>query len=91
MSTKEKIAVMQALEDGSIIEHQRITSQDPNPWETVDEPVWNWAYYTYRIKPSEPEYVWISFDADSTPKSCITTHVGTAGMIRYRRDDSDIS
>ncbi len=89
MSTKEKIAVMQAHEDGSIINRRTKTGSDGliNPWFISDTPGWNWMDFDYRIEPSEPEFVWISFDADSTPRSCITTHVGTAGMIRYRKDE----
>lgn len=60
-TTKEKIAIMQAYEDGKKIEICRKTE---NVWYNAILPDWNWAACDYRIK-SEPECVPFTFeDAD---------------------------
>ncbi len=53
MTTKEKIAVMQASEDGRNIEFKRNRCDE---WITCprDSLLWNWTDGTYRIKP-EPK------------------------------------
>ena len=55
MTTKEKIEVMKAYEDG-----KKIQTRDPGSYTWVDwtaefEPRWNWENIDYRIKP-EPTY-----------------------------------
>lgn len=55
MTTKEKIAVMQAWEDGKIIQ---VANQNQSDWTDMDNnivnPMWNWQIMKYRIKP-EPK------------------------------------
>lgn len=46
MTTKEKIAVMQAYEDGKTIQFYSY-----GEWEDIDVPAWNWASVDYRVKP----------------------------------------
>lgn len=50
MTTKEKIEVMQAYEDGKAIEESLI---DSTHWKsvTISKPVWDWRNRSYRIKP----------------------------------------
>lgn len=48
MTTKEKIEVMQAYENGEQIEG---TPKYTNEWCELDEPVWDWDSCDYRIKP----------------------------------------
>lgn len=52
MTTAEKIAVMQAFEDGKQIEFRRSFNNN-NVWIDCGGPVWNWDIYEYRIKPEE--------------------------------------
>ena len=59
MTTKEKIAVMQAYEKGKQIQyrgkHNTLVEDD---WEdTCFTPDWNWAVFDYRIKPEEEKPV----------------------------------
>lgn len=57
-TTKEKIAVMQAYEDGKKIE---ICGKTEKVWHNAISPDWNWAACDYRIK-QEPEYVPFTFE-----------------------------
>lgn len=52
MTTKEKIAVMQAYVDGKKIQFARKNKED---WEdySTGEPLWAWSMFDYRIKPEE--------------------------------------
>lgn len=52
-TTAEKIAVMQAFEDGKEIEH----SANGVFWGQSQTPTWNWEALHYRIKP-EPLAAW---------------------------------
>jgi hypothetical protein len=47
MTTKEKIEVMQAFEDGKDIEHRSFKSAK---WMSCLSPVWDWTNYKYRVK-----------------------------------------
>lgn len=49
MTTAEKIAVMQAFEQGKKIEFRK----DPGrgEWTPTGNPTWNWAFFEYRIRP----------------------------------------
>ena len=51
MTTAEKIAVMQAYEDGKAIQVSPIGFAMWN--DKSMPPLWNWAEYDYRIKPEE--------------------------------------
>lgn len=59
-TTKEKIAVMQAFEDGKKIEYATLSCND---WEFNDSPKWDWFRCDYRIaaepklRPWKPEEV----------------------------------
>lgn len=58
MTTKEKIVVMQAYEDGKKIQWL-IKGEYEDNWKDISpsrEPIWNWPECDYRIKP-EPKYV----------------------------------
>ncbi len=87
--TVDASRVMLAQASGAVIERRTRTGSDGliNPWQIVDIPSWNWTDFDYRIRPQKPEYVWISFNEDSTPESYITTHISTKGMTRYRKDE----
>lgn len=47
MTTKEKIEVMQAYEEGKTIECNNKRDSD---WFELDQPDWNWSGYDYRLK-----------------------------------------
>ena len=51
MTTKEKIEIMQAYEDGKKIEGRSISCREWVECSSNTEPIWNWALYDYRIKP----------------------------------------
>ena len=55
-TTKEKIEVMEAFIDGKKIEFKQRFQNDH--YRTVNTPDWDFVNYAYRIKPSEPEYVY---------------------------------
>jgi hypothetical protein len=54
-TTKQKIAVMQAFEDGKAIQY-RSRADSTNTWQLVDAPIWAWDCMDYREKP-EPKTV----------------------------------
>ena len=49
MSTEDKIAVMQAFEDGKDLE---VANKGEERWVSTVMPIWNWVAYNYRIKPA---------------------------------------
>jgi len=57
-TTAGKIAVMQAFEDGKVIESRM--KPLPDNWTVAKPPVWNWMSMDYRIKP-EPREWWVCF------------------------------
>jgi hypothetical protein len=64
-TTKEKIAIMQAFEDGKPIEMKNASSAQ---WSTLSmgksaDPIWNWGSCDYRIK-QEPKVVYINYYED---------------------------
>lgn len=72
-TTAEKIAVMQAFEEGKPIEY---LSTWLNKWVNTDSPMWDWSSCDYRItvtKPSinwdhvSPEYNWLARDKSDGP------------------------
>ena len=53
-TTKKHIEVMQAFIDGKEIEYERINRTNVSEiWKTASTPMWDFANYTYRIKPSD--------------------------------------
>lgn len=56
MTTKEKIAVMQACVDGKQIQIIYYDDDKWVDWHSETDPVWNWGRCEYRIKPEEPKY-----------------------------------
>lgn len=46
--TEKKIAVMQAYVDGKQIQYKAV---DATIWHDVVEPLWDWSYLDYRVKP----------------------------------------
>lgn len=48
----DKIAVMQAFEDGVAVEMRGRSSGD---WRQTNVPIWNWASFDYRVAPQPPE------------------------------------
>ena len=60
-TTKEKIKIMQAFEDG---EDTQLRLN--NKWILLcDAPIWNWEFHDYRIKPKEKVklYKWAIYDS----------------------------
>ena len=85
-STKEKIEVMQAYENGETLQlmllDENLMLLDENPcWNDAiiknKEPEFRWGEFDYRIKPKEPETDW----------SKVTK--GTAVFVSYQRDVCD--
>lgn len=68
MTTKEKIAIMQAFEDGKEIEYRDNTKND---WLDAKSPLWDWIDYDYRIKPQKPQkpfiFEWLCSATEPTP------------------------
>lgn len=54
-TTKEKIEIMQAYEDGREIEYQNLSLVENFPWITTTSPNWNWNTIDYRI--AEPKFI----------------------------------
>ena len=57
-TTKEHLEVMQAFIDGKEIEYRLFTPTNSMFWRISQTPMWNFDKYEYRIKPSEPVYVY---------------------------------
>ena len=57
-TTAEMIAVMQAYEDGKVIEYW---DNYPPTWKMATKPSWDWHTTDYRVKP-EPEYIPFTFE-----------------------------
>ena len=57
-TTKQHMDVMQAFIDGKEIEYRLFTPTNSMLWRISQTPMWNFDKYEYRIKPSEPEYVY---------------------------------
>lgn len=49
MTIDEKIEILQAYKDGKEIE-AKTKRQDENSWVKVEEPIWNFSSYDYRVK-----------------------------------------
>ena len=56
MTTKEKIAVMQAYVDGKKIQCKYL-SEEKDCWCDCEVPLWHWYMKDYRIKPEEEKPV----------------------------------
>lgn len=67
-NTTEKITVMQAFEDGKVIEY--IGPTTGHYWVKCPNPRWDFAANQYRIKaePRKPREIWIVFDPSMTPR-----------------------
>lgn len=53
MTTKEMIEIMQAYEDGKIIEYRLKNTKEDEPWVLISKPCWDWDKCDYRIKPKD--------------------------------------
>lgn len=66
-STNEMIEVMQAHEQGKVVEWRHMSSE--NYWQTVTTTVWNWQAFDYRIKPPEtepaPTHEWVVCEVET--------------------------
>ena len=56
MTTKEKIKVMQAFDEGKLIQMRLHGSAY---WGNAHTPKWNWGSTEYRIKPQEPKIIYV--------------------------------
>lgn len=69
---EEMIAVMQAAQEGKLIE----VSENIKPgWGPAKSPLWNWAYCTYRVQQTDlvipwdallPKFKWAAQDEDGS-------------------------
>ncbi len=81
-TTAEKIAVMQAFEDGKEIQYKE---QYSTAWLGAATPNWDWRYLEYRIKPEprEPRVIYVGFTVDGTePLEIYKEHY--ADLIKFR-------
>ena len=77
MNTKEKIAVMQAFEDGKEIFERPLCHG--GEWESCEYPIWDWSTRQYVAK-EEPREIWVNvydygihvYDSESGAKGCIS-------------------
>ena len=65
MTTKEKIAVMLAFEEGKTIEYNYRWSSLASKWDKVDDPIWDWNACNYRVKPEPREFYMLQYTSSS--------------------------
>lgn len=66
MTNQEIIAVIQAYEDGKVVQYEAYTGE----WYSVKTPEWNFQKWSYRVKPEPepPKYEPFSFEDDLVGK-----------------------
>ena len=75
-TTKQQIDVMQAFIDGKEIEYRLFTPTNSMLWRISQTPMLNFDKYEYRIKPSEPEYVYPIYKRLKNQKETIVEFTG---------------
>ena len=91
--TKEHIEVMQAFIDGKEIEFKQDSYEEI--WKDCITPIWDFCEYKYRIKPSEPEYVYPIYKRLKTTPEIIVKftrldsgiYIGTEAQSIYKQGD----
>lgn len=91
---KEHIEVMQAFIDGKEIEFK--PDSHKGIWKQTATPVWDFVNYEYRIKPSEPEYVYPIYKRlKATPETIVKftsidsgIYIGTEAQSIYKPGDA---
>ena len=73
-TTKEKIEVMEAFINGKEIEFKQDSYK--GIWRQATTPIWDFCEYKYRIKPSEPEYVYPIYKRLKNQKETIVEFTG---------------
>ena len=94
-TTKEKIEVMEAFINGKEIEFKKLFTDD-NYRTTANAPIWDFTTYNYRIKPSEPEYVYPIYKRlKATPETIVKftsidsgIYIGTGAQSIYKPGDA---
>ena len=72
--TKEFIEIMKAFTDGKEIEFKPYSFK--GIWKQTTAPTWDFINYKYRIKPSEPEYVYPIYKRLKNQKETIVEFTG---------------
>jgi hypothetical protein len=85
MNTKEKIAVMQAFDEGRAIEHCRVVI-GPQLWLDCYEPTWDWQTFEYRVK-RQPKTVTVEY-WESESGNIELTREGSTSSVNRHKDDS---
>ena len=88
MTTKEKIEIMQAYEDGKAIE---VSCYGHNEWEDTYDPSWDWRTFNYRVKPEE-KYIPYENTAEMVKDYCKRTDnilIGSSIPIIWIRDKNN--
>lgn len=69
MTNQEIIAVIQAYEDGKVVQYEAYTGE----WYSVKTPEWNFQKWSYRVKPEPepPRYEPFGFEDDLVGKVVI--------------------
>ena len=94
MNIKEKIAVMQAFEDGKAI-FERLLYHGAE-WKSCEYPIWNWSSREYKVK-EEPIVLWVNVydygmhihDSKADAKKCLSSKGGKTIKFRQVMEDED--
>lgn len=96
MTNQEIIAVIQAYEDGKVVQYEAYTGE----WYSVKTPEWNFQKWSYRVKPEPepPRYEPFGFEDDLVGKVVVIhkskylitgqserkIHIVNGGFISYK-------
>ena len=59
MSTKAKIEVLQAFDDGLDIQSKFLKNRIDEFWLEAGRPIWNFHEFDYRVKPKKPKKIYL--------------------------------
>jgi len=69
----EMIAVMTAYNEGKQIELRSLDDEE-DIWGYIEDPVWDWRDYDYRIKPEKPKLTYRPYDSEEELDEAIKEH-----------------
>lgn len=95
-TAKQHIEVMQAFIDGKEIEFKLKQDSYNGVWRQTTTPIWDFCEYKYRIKPSEPEYIYPIYKRlKATPETIVKftsidsgIYVSTGAQCIYKPGDA---
>jgi len=74
VTTKEKIEVMEAYDNGATIEKATNNNDD---WQMIENPTWTWNIHRYRIKANFKDGDWVVIDNDEVTQ----VHLSRSGKL----------